>query len=476
MVDSATQNTPDVLPQEYKDAAAKFQETIRTESLPAINGQQPSLSNVNVTLSKGLMGTDLGNVGAEDVLRINLQDPSFVDSDIATATAEMVRKRLNAIDGVRTQVVLLSPEDYLKDVGNRAADLMQQAAAAGIPSGNIDVRKSSILNPDFSQNQIKSRGIEIIESAKSTSVRLQIPTNPKHPQGAKATAEKVATHMRDHLPQIKQAIIDRIKDAATKGKSYMELTPEQEKRFLEEHEFKVDVVTQDNWTSVFIDIRSPEQVAARDKPEEHKLDDETLKKTNFFSQIPMEKRQKLVGRTILFEGEKLRKPSDIFLDVAGALDLENLVGKTMYYLKQEKPELTDKADAIMKENAFKPRDQWNVPFKDVVPDKESLRFSIDPDHADTLQFILLLPKGKAIEVAKAIATIGTQPKQETALDSQQQTAAPAAEIPAADEKLAVAAESTALGATEKVVLLDPAAIAAQEDAKRNRPPEAGAAR
>jgi hypothetical protein len=448
MAESATLPEPataDVLPQEYKDAAAKLQEWVR---------QQSGLANTTVNISKGLRQMDQGDVEAEDLVRINFQDPAFVNSDVATATAQALRQKLNSIDGVRNEAVVLSPADYIDDVGNRVAELMRQAAEAGIPSGNIDVKKSPVFSSNFSSNQLKNRGTEVIESDKSTTIRLQIPTNPQHPEEAAATAEKVATNLRNRIPQIKQALIDRIKE-----KNYMALTPEMEQH-LQAHQFKVDVVTQDNWTSVYIDIRSPEQVKYFDKPSE-KVDENALKASNFFSQIPKEILPKLVGRIILFEGEKLKKPSEILVDVSGSEDMRTIVGKTMYYLKKLKPELSEKADAIMQENVFKPREQWNLPTKDQHPEKESLRFAIDPDHADTLTFVLPVPKGDAIKVATAIAAM----KQET----------PAIPVTAPDGKLAVAGDTatTEVGAIEKApsVAIDPAAIAAAEAAKKAKPPE-----
>lgn len=444
------------LPQSYKDAADYLQTTLRTRPVG-----DKVLGDLTVQASKGF-DIDLWKSDAnKDVVRLSVTSPELVNSAVADATSDTFLRTLHEIPAVRNEVILVPPTDYIEDVKHRQSALLGKAKEAGIPGADFDYTKSSVLDTNFSANQIQSFGTQLVEGANSTSIRANIPTNPLELEKAMETAKRVEADLNQRLPEIKEAMIQHII-----RKNYIPGLTEAGIEQLRKHEFKVSVQQQANWTSVFIDIKSPEQQEAAAHPERKVEDPAALQKTNMLSQIANEQQRfKLAARSVLYTGEKLKTPSAIFNDVAGALDLKAAVGKVLYYLGKEKPELVPEIDALLKENVFERREQWNLPPDQQSEQKRRISGRIDPDHPTTMNFTFAVPKGKADEIMAAIAALNTQKSEATsATPTAEQAQAPAAE----DGKLAVKAESTELGATKKIPAVDPVAAAkAQADFEKS---------
>ncbi|MDX1976004.1 MAG: hypothetical protein SFT92_10090 [Rickettsiales bacterium] len=397
---------PAHLPPQYATATEALKKVIAGQPITTDEkGTQQLIEDPAVVVSKGFNNPLNGKPG-EDVLQITVDNPLLTNSYAADSVSNALSHALNSIAALRDAAVLVSPREYKTNVGTTVGELVKAAKDAGIPGSNVDYSKAVLFNPEFSDNQMQKYATEVIDSPAKTLIRVNIPTNPNDRDGSAALAKRVEDDLNRRLPEIKTQMIERIK-----AKGYIKnITPEIEKQ-LQGHEIKVSSQQQANWTSVFLEIRSPEQLAVRNDPSKiSDADNEKLKHTNMLMQITDEQsRSKLAARAIMFEGEKLAQPASFFLDVAGTKDIENGLGKLMFYLSKMKPELAGRAKALMDENLFKDPNQWNLPPDKTATFKHGVHISINPDHPTQMKVQLCVPKGKADEIATAISSLKAGP-------------------------------------------------------------------
>lgn len=395
---------PANLPPQYASAAEVMKRIIAGQPITMDAQGTQQLITPEIVVSKGFNNPLNGKPG-EDILQIKISDTRLTNSFVADSVSNTVSHALNAIAAVRDAAVVVAPHEYLDNLKKETAELVAAAKAAGIPGSDVDYSQASLFSADISRNQKPKYATQIIDGPGVTSIRINIPTNPENRDAAAATAKKVEDDLNRRLPEIKAQMIERIK-----AKGYIKsLTPQMEAQ-LQGHELKVITQQQANWTSVFLEIRSPEQVATRNDPSKLAgIDTEKLKNTNMLLQITDEKsRSKLAARAVMFEGERLNKPASFFLDVAGSEDIKNGLGKLMYYLSKMKPELASRAKALMDENLFKNPEQWNIPTDKQEVFKRGVHLFINPDHPTEMKAELYVPKGKADEIATAITQLTPQ--------------------------------------------------------------------
>lgn len=408
-------DTPATLPIQYAQAANTLKKMLSGHALaPNSQGQQQLLDNPDVQVSKGFSVQNWNADASKDVMQITIKHAALTNSDTADAVGKMALSALNEIDALKSEAIMTSPKEYLDGVKKQLAELQEEAVKSNVRGSGFDYTKAKIFDPSYSGQQIPDHGVQIIDNPNRISIRINIPTNPDNREEAAATAQRVAENLKQRLPEIKEKMIERILD-----KNYIPGLTEEGKKNLEGHKFEVTTQQQANWTSVFLDISSPDQQRAQQNPGKTE-DPELLKKTNMIMQIPDENsRFKLTARAVLYEGEKLRKPSAIFDDIAGAKDMKNAVGRLMHHLKKARPELAEKIDGLLNEDVFKRHEQWNLPPEKREEFKPVVAANIDPDHPDTMKIILRMPKGRADEVAAKIAGIGYAPSPENASAEQQ---------------------------------------------------------
>jgi hypothetical protein len=319
----------------------------------------------DVKIERGVSVNNFKPGASEETIDFVFKNDVFKDPVKANELGQKLLNELHKSEDLREHAVFLSPHDQLAFNKKEVGELQDAAKAAGIPfPPGVDFTQAAILHPEYSRSQLPKHATQVIDGPDVTSIRINVPTDPTNLEGAETLAQKVEADLNKRLPDIKKGMIERIEK-----KSYAKLTPEI-KKHLEAHEFTVSTQQQGNWTSVFINIRSPEQVLVRDHPEEKaKFENAVLEKTNMLQQVEnADQRAKLAARAAMFEGEKLGTPSNYFMQVAGTEDIKIGLGKMLEYLKKAKPEYTRRADALMKESFLISNDDWNLP-----PEKQPLR-------------------------------------------------------------------------------------------------------
>jgi hypothetical protein len=404
MVDTA-------LPPQYSEAAEALTPIFKAQPLPAdANGNQSTLNDIAVNVSRGVRLQNFNDDATKDTLQITVKSPSFAASSVtASAAGEAILKSLNGIEALRNEVIMVSPKDYLEQVKTEMGDLLKEARKLNISGSNADLESWKGLDPQYAQMQVTDYAAKIIENPQETMIRIQIPTNPLKPAEALKDAEIEAKKIETALPEIKEQMIRRIQE-----KNYIpNMTPELIAN-QKEHSFEVSTQQQDNqWTNVFVTIRSPEQKYAKEHPDEvgtaekPKKTPEELKKTNMISMITDEKNKgKLATRSVLFKG---KEPTDSFVVIAGTRNMEDQLGKIMHHLVEAKPELVPRVKALLNENVFKRRQDWNIAPDQRDIQKKNVSARIDPDSPDTLKITLPVSKGTADDIVSKIAAL-TKPQ------------------------------------------------------------------
>jgi hypothetical protein len=372
-----------------------------------IQGQAPiSLESAGIKISKGFNRAGRNPKFNNDTIAVRITTPLVRNSNIADAVAVAAQTALNKIPEIRKETILVSPEQYLADIKSRMKELLDAAKEAGIPGSNIDYSQWKGLDPAVADTPIGvgSHAINLVEDSNLTTIRIQIPTDSKNPDAAMAKANEIAQKLRTRLPQIKQDLITHVK-----RKNYLVGIDDALQQRLDAHELEVRTQQQDNkWTSVFIEVRSPEQVKAKENPAE-KTDADALKKSNLFVMIPNElNRKKLASRIALFEGQSLKQPTDYFLDVAGTQDVEIALKKVMGRLKTAKPELNAKIDELLSENVLKDREQWTKSPSDQEPWKRVANAYVSSKEPETLVISFDVAAGKGEEIISKLAAMNEQ--------------------------------------------------------------------
>lgn len=391
-----------------KKSEAVLQRMFTAQPITVGNATAPVLlTGAPVTIAKGYsVDSERPEIG-HDQLEISLQTEAARSSEAADAIGKMMLKEMNTLPALRKHAILTTEKEYLAQVQGDTRGLLKEAKDAGIEGCKIDLAEAKIYDPSYSINQIGDYGVDLIEGPAETTIRVQIPTNPKKPDEAMNKAKEIETKIKAKLPAMQAAAIKRAKD-----RNYIPgMTAEIEKQ-LAAHTFETSIQQQQTeWTSVFIHIRSPKQQQHKEKPAE-KVDLDELGKTNLFSMIPEQKnRFKLASRLVLFEGEKLKEPADFFLDVAGTQDMKSALGKVMARLKEKKPELTDKIDTLLAEDVFHKRRQWNLPRGEQEEWKGHGYAYVSTRDPNMVKVSINLPKGKAEEILDQLAKMEAVPAQ-----------------------------------------------------------------
>jgi len=382
--------------------------------------------NVTVKINRG--GVSIGNSrpdASEEALEFVVKDEKFKTmsaKDIEEEGKKLLAK-LNEDRALRRGGIMVSPHEYLNNCAKEVKFFQDEAKAAGISTGELDLSKASILNPDFSGNQKPKHGTQVIDGPNNTFIRINIPMNPQKLEEAEAEAKKVAAAVEANKDASLKGLIDYIerKEALDKLspeqqvqykknpaelKAYLDkpenkLTPER-RAHLEKHEVKVTTQQQQNCTSVFVTFSSPEQVVEHEHPE-RKTPPEQLAKTNIFSEIPdADRRSKAAARTVLFTGKDLNHPASYFVEVAGTDDIKNYLGKLLKHTVAKKPELLDRAKDLMEENFLISNEDGMLPPEQQTTRKQPVSASLKPG-TDELKIRFHTKIGRGDEILAHLA-------------------------------------------------------------------------
>lgn len=379
-----------VLPTEDQKKAAAVIDTMLDKALG---------TNVDVEIKKGAQIKVFKEGASEDTLQIIVKSDKFVETGADPEHyAKLALKELQKLYSIRDNAIVVSPKEYLEFGASEVKALEHEAEKLGIKHEGVDLSKTVALRTDIAQSQKTRYASQYISNPSNSVVRIQVPTNPDKLEEAEALAQKILKDIEGRLPEIKAGMIDRIKK-----KNYKTLTPEQEKH-LQDHEFKVSMQQQGNWTSVFLEIRSPEQVHAREHPEE-KTEPQKLQATNMLEQIEnADSRTKLAARAVLYQGNELKKPASYYTDVAGTDDVKMVLTKMVEDLKKKNtdPKLHRRADALLKENFLISNELWNLP-PDQQPTFKQVASAVLKPGTNEIRITLNVPRGKADQILKEIS-------------------------------------------------------------------------
>lgn len=383
---------------------------------------------------------------SQDTVEITLQAPQFQNAPTAQvddATTKLF-EQLQADEALRRNGIFASPEKYLDHCKTEVAAWQEEIKALGVPLGNVDFTKMSLLDPNIANSQKPRFATQIIENADLTTIRINVPTNPDNLEAAAEEAKKIAAELEGNKEQMKQAAIAYIERKGAVGSK--PLTQEQKDQFAK-HEFSIKTQQQGKWTSVFIEIRSPEQVDVRDHPENKaKYKPEELTRTNMLMQIDdANRRAKLAGRLALFTGEKLQQPASYFMDVAGTENIKDVMTKMSTYLVSKKPEWQQRAADLLNENFLVSNEDWSLPAAQRSPRKQPVSAEVKPG-SNELTITMRMPMGKADAMLAQLAQKSAQKEQAAPTTELPKTTADAPNTTEA-AAIAAAASQPALSAT-----------------------------
>lgn len=368
--------------------------------------------DVSVSVSRGATVRNWRPDASEDVVEILVKDEKFKNADAAfiDEQANKILAELKKDTAIRRNSILVSPKQYLDDCKTEVGELQKIAKELGIPMGDVDFTKASVLDHDLANNQKPKYGTQVISSPDVTTIRINVPTDPQNLEKAEEEAKRIVAEFDKHKAESHKGAIEYIK-RKDGGK---QLSPEQEKHY-QDHEFEAKMQQQGNWTSVFINIRSPEQKRKKEHPEEKilkadgkEMTPEELQNTNMLMQIEnADRRAKLGGRLALFNGEKLNQPAAYFMEVAGTEDIKTYLAKMLHFVVSKKPELKGRAEDLLAENFLVSNEDWNLPAEKQSLRKQPVSASVKPG-TDEMKITIKTRLGKADAMLGSIAGIAPE--------------------------------------------------------------------
>lgn len=414
-------------------AAGVIQRMVRGQLLPlGDKGEKQFLDDATVSIQQGWSSKMGQDSQARSNLVVVIDSPKIANiRDKEPFNTAIQQSVIDAIPALKNQIIEDNPKNRAREAKDNTTRLLEMAKKDGIADatglsewvGFSEKLASMPWKLDkhatrFSDNEMGFTAS--VELFKADGVAL-------------TTAPEVANNLQGRLENIKKTVANRIS-------KYLGVTDDAKKAEIEKevagYEFSVSFDEGQNGGRVSINVRSPDQVKAKQAlvAGTPPKDPVALSETNLLFKVKQldekngtQNLGKLMGRAILMDGTEEAK--QLFPKIAGREDMKRALGKIFAKLGEkhkDDPQVQALIKTTLEDEVFKDQRQHNKSKEKREYQKFEAYGFVDPEHPTQFRVNINLPSGKAQEVLEEIAAFAPAAPVVAAA----QTQAPAA--PAAD--------------------------------------------
>lgn len=413
-------------------AADVLERMVRGQLLPlGDKGEKQFMADAKVSFQQGWASKMGPDAQARDTLVVVIDSPHIAaianKEPFNTAIEQSV---INAIPALKKEIVEDKPKNRAREAKDGTAYLLEMAKKDGIADATglsewIGFSEKLASMPwKLDKHAVRYTDNEMgftanVELFKADGVAL-------------TTAPEVANNLQGRLDSIKKTVANRIS-------KYLGITDDAKKAEIEKevagYEFSVSFSEGQEGGRVSINVRSPEQIKARQELVNGHApkDPVAVSETNLLFKVKQldekngtQNLGKLMGRAILMDGTEEAKL--LFPKIAGREDMKRTLGKIFAKLGEQHkddPQVQELIKSTLEDDIFKDKRQHNKSEEKREYQKFEAYGFVDPEHPTQFKVRINLPSGKAQDVLKEIAALAP------AAIAQPQPEAPAVPIPPA---------------------------------------------